>query len=449
MKKQIASGAIALLFLLSTIKGLAQTEVLELTLHESEDKALRTSRLLKSFISEEEAAIEQKQAQFSALLPQFSLEGNYRYLSDVPTVSIPDLGVIPFGAHSTYSIGPVLSYTLWDTGASRKAYHGFSRLAESRMEDRKNAEIQILRSVRSAYLRLQLALEELRLVNGALELSRAQERDVALRHRAGATTRLDLLTSRRQVLGYELQFKQKQADLSAGLNDLLVLQGDPPKEDPHLGPPEVAGVSPVLKLDSFQKLLAKEGPGEIPPPDDRQPQIFSQELLAESSELFAASQRAERYPTVQASAKTSLDYPNGPFLERIHQNTISIALSLPLFDGDRIRHLASERRKEAQSARYRADQLRVDLQRDFVKAQELLDRLREQRKLAAEDILLSEEAARLYYESYQAGKTNLIDVQSANLQALQAKFNAARIDAQMLDQFITLKALSGRDRRHG
>lgn len=55
----------------------------------------------------------------------------------------------------------------------------------------------------------------------------------------------------------------------------------------------------------------------------------------------------------------------------------------------------------------------------------------------------SEEAAKLYYSSYKAGKNNLIDVQIANNQALQAKVGAARIDAQILNQLILLNALSG------
>ena len=449
MISRIVPGTFILLLLLNATDSFAETEVFELSLQDAEIESLGASNQLKSFISDVAAATEQANSQFAELLPQLSLEANYKYLSEVPDIPVQGQPPFPFGSHNNYSVGAVLRYTLWDTGTSRKAYQGLAKLAASRQEDRKTEELQILLSVRTAYVRVQLALEELRLVNDTLELSRAQDRDIATRYRAGAATRLDLVTSERDVIGYELQFKQKQADLSVALKDLLALLGSRSVKDvSHPGPPNVDGVSLVLKLNPFQKLLTDEGQAEIPPPDDRQPQIRSRELLAESSELSAASQKAELFPTVQFSARTSLDYPNGPILEQINQNTVFVGLSMPLFDGNRIRHLVAQNLMEAQSARYRKDQLMVDIQRDFAKARELLDSLREQQKLAKQDVLRSEEAARLYYESYKAGSINLIDVQSANVRALLAKVSAARIDAQILNQLFILKALSGRELGH-
>jgi len=449
MISRIVPGTFILLLLLNATDSFAETEVFELSLQDAEIESLGASNQLKSFISDVAAATEQANSQFAELLPQLSLEANYKYLSEVPDIPVQGQPPFPFGSHNNYSVGAVLRYTLWDTGTSRKAYQGLAKLAASRQEDRKTEELQILLSVRTAYVRVQLALEELRLVNDTLELSRAQDRDIATRYRAGAATRLDLVTSERDVIGYELQFKQKQADLSVALKDLLALLGSRSVKDvSHPGPPNVDGVSLILKLNPFQKLLTDEGQAEIPPPDDRQPQIRSRELLAESSELSAASQKAELFPTVQFSARTSLDYPNGPILEQINQNTVFVGLSMPLFDGNRIRHLVAQNLMEAQSARYRKDQLMVDIQRDFAKARELLDSLREQQKLAKQDVLRSEEAARLYYESYKAGSINLIDVQSANVRALLAKVSAARIDAQILNQLFILKALSGRELGH-
>ena len=251
------------------------------------------------------------------------------------------------------------------------------------------------------------------------------------------------------MLNYELQFAQRQAALATNLKDLLALVSGTEASGidriDRPGPPNVENVSLVLKFDSFQKLLAQENRSEPPPPDGSQPQIQSQSLLSESLELTAASQRALFYPTVQLSAKATLDYPNGPIMERVRQNTVAVTLSMPLFEAGRVRHLAAERLKNAEAAQHRRDQVRLDMERDFVKARVLLNSLREQQKLAAEDVARSEEAAGLFYDSYKAGKVNLTDVQSANVQSLQAKVNAARIDAQILDQLNALKALSGKE----
>ena len=72
-----------------------------------------------------------------------------------------------------------------------------------------------------------------------------------------------------------------------------------------------------------------------------------------------------------------------------------------------------------------------------------------QRKIAADDVQHSADAARLYYQSYKGGKNTLIDVQSANNRALTSKVNATRIDAQLLNQIYQLRALSGQEAGNG
>lgn len=106
------------------------------------------------------------------------------------------------------------------------------------------------------------------------------------------------------------------------------------------------------------------------------------------------------------------------------------------------------KRREAQANKHRADQLQTNINRDFSKATEILASLYDQKKLAALDVLESQEAAKLYYGSYKAGKNNLIDVQTANYQAFQAKVGAVQIDAQILNQLILLNALSGEQNTH-
>ena len=83
------------------------------------------------------------------------------------------------------------------------------------------------------------------------------------------------------------------------------------------------------------------------------------------------------------------------------------------------------------------------MDRDYEKAVALITSLRAQQKMSLEDVALSESAAKLYYQSYRAGKINLIDVQSANNRALNAKVNAARTNAQVLNQLFTLNLISG------
>src|SRR6185437_7597437 len=130
--------------------GRFSLEKFSITRAQAERMAVRNSNLLKAYISDAEAATEQADAQFSALIPRLSLDGSYRYQTVIPNIPIPNLN-IPLGSNSNYSVGPTLTYTLWDTFSARKSYHGFSRLADSREQSRKDAELQLLLQTRTAY----------------------------------------------------------------------------------------------------------------------------------------------------------------------------------------------------------------------------------------------------------------------------------------------------------
>lgn len=430
----------------------AHAAIFQMSQIDAEHKALENSNELKAYAATAAAAEQHADSQFASLYPRLTLDGSYQYNTHVPEVSLPFPGIPPiqFGAHDNYSVGPTLSYTLWDTGSVRDSYRGFDLTAQARMEDKRNAELQLLLSVRTAYLRLQLALEELRLLNSSLELSRAQNRDIESNYRAGAATKLDRVDSQRDVINYELQFEQKQAEVETDLKDLVALVQVPaPDNLARPGPPGIPGVDLALQVDTLDQSLAHAASWKFSPPDERQPSIRSQALQAAAAEHAAQSQKATLYPTLLASASAKIEYPDEINLNTIEQNTFMLSLSMPLFEANRTSHLVAENRQQAEAARFNERQTQINLQRDFEKAERQLQSLRQQQKLSILDVARSEDAARLYYQSYRGGKINLIDVQSANNRALTAKVNAARINAQMLSQIFNLKAISGEATDHG
>jgi len=440
--------AAALLWLLLAAglrAGEPAPQVFSLGLAEAESRALLASDQVKAAAAEARAAQEQAQAQFAGVLPRLSLEASYGYLTNVPSLQLSPLMPAPiqFGTHENYSIGPRLTYTLWDTGSAWKAYRGFAQQAAARGEDRRATERALRQAVDSVYVRVQLALEELRLFADSLALARAQNRDIETNFKAGAANRLDLLDSRREVLSYQLQFRQRRSDLSSALQDLVALVGAAPGDLSRPGPPDFEDLTLALKLDPQEDSLASAEGWPLAPPDSGHPQVRAQELQARAADLAAQSQNASLYPVVTATAKASEDYPNAILPQTVQQNTFALSLSWPLFEGGRARHLTDERRREADAARRRAAQLLTDLRRDYDRAGTLAADLRQRRELAAQDVAASQEAARLYYQSYKAGRINLIDVQSADLRALQSKVGAADIAAQLLQQLVTLRALSG------
>jgi outer membrane protein TolC len=444
---------LALQLLLSAYRADAQSENLALTLRDAEKQALSSSNQLKSSAATAEAAEENESAQLQNLLPRLSFQASYQYYATIPEIRFAGAGgtLIPFGTHDVYSFGPQLNYTLWDTFSSRDQYKASGLLKAARDEDRKNTELQLLSSLRNAYVQVQLGIEELTLINGSLELARSEDRDVTNRFKAGAADKIDVITSQRSVLSYQIQFEQRQSQLSSSLQDLLHLVGDQrPHDVSHPGPTGIPGVTFALNLDSLKQLLGSELlPPSAATPGNAQPQIRSQEFQSQSYEYTAKSQFAKVFPVVQLSAAVTDERPNIPNPITFLQETVGVTLSLPLWVGDTSSKLAAEQRRQSDAASYKAAQLQDDISRDYSKARETLASLRVQSELSRRDVEQSEEQARLYFTSYKLGKINFIDVQNANNQALTAKVSSARIDAQILTQVITLLSLSGEESSHG
>jgi outer membrane protein TolC len=318
----------------------------------------------------------------------------------------------------------------------------------ARDEDLKNSRLQTLQSVRNSYVQVQLAIEELQDVKASLDLTRAQGHDVMTRFRAGAASRLDVVTSERSVLNYEQQFVQRQATLASNLRDLFALLGETnaPGDLSHPAPPGVEDASLIVKFDSLKKLLEDEASAENVTLDfGHQPHVQSLVYQSDSLEYSAASQKAKVYPSLSFQASAVYMLPFSPLTSGFNQNSATLTLNAPLWLGDPTWHQAGQTLQQAESTRHREEQERINISRDFAKAKELLESLRRQRELATDDIRKSAEAARLYYSSYKSGSSTLLDVQNANTQALEAKVHAARLDAQILTQLITLKALSGEE----
>lgn len=416
-----------------------------LTLQEAEERALKNSLSVQAATADVAASDAQAKAQRSLLYPRLTLEANARYISEIPKVKLVPgpQPPAPFGSHDSYSMGPTLYYTLWDQGETRKAYRGLHLLSEAKQASLQHERQRALASVRTAYARLQLALQELELVRGSLAVAETQRKDIRQRLRAGAASQLDQVNAEREVYSFQLRQVQSESDARAATFDLFALM-DATAEAP-------ARLSD-LQLDEIEKTVTALMPQDLPAAEPAaessiaaNPALAAQKKAQESAEQMAESQRAAHWPKVQLQARASLDYPNGPALEQVQQNTIGVSLSMPLIDWGRTDDLVAQKRQEALAASYRRQQLANDLARDWRKGITQVGLLKEQKRIATAAAEEADRAAKLYYRSYTGGRIGLTDVQSANVRALEARVQVARVTAQLLNQVINLRALSGRD----
>jgi len=163
---------------------------------------------------------------------------------------------------------------------------------------------------------------------------------------------------------------------------------------------------------------------------------------AESARHMAESLKANKLPKLSFMAKTSLDYPNGPIQEQIHQNTIGLNLSIPLFESNRFNYEAAEKQNMALVSEHQRESVFTDLLRDWNKSKDQLNGFQEKVEIYNNLVKESQERAKLIYGSYKVGRLSFLEVQNANLQALEAKVQAATNDVQILFQLAYLASLT-------
>lgn len=416
--------------------AVANDHVESLTLAVVERQALDLSFNAKTINAELEAARNKAEAQQSLLFPKLSLDGTYKFISEVPTLKFPGGATTPFGDHQNYSIGPTITWNFLDFGSTRKLVGGAESLKASKEAEKHLIERQILLGARLAYFKIQLRTEQQRLVTDSLKLAESQYRDIQRRKNIGSSNRIDLLAAHKEVLNLKLQSRQLQSDLSLDFRDIYALIGK--NESSHI--PSSGGVDPIqtslIALGKYEDAHFNENALS------QHPLVKVHSANAESLRLISESLKANVLPKLSLFLRSSIDYPNGPILENINQNTIGLTLSMPLYEGGRSSSEAAEKQNLAVASDSRREQARIDIYRDWQKAKDQLKGLREKREIHDDLIKESVERAKLVYGSYRTGRSSFLEVQSANLHALEAKVQATTNDVQILIQLAHLASMS-------
>ena len=429
----------------------AEPPRLAVSLDSAERAALEHSPLLKAAESDAAGAVAQADAQMALLAPRVALDGSYQYQTQVPRFSfVPGAPPAQFGDHESWAVGPSVAYTLWDFGALSDAWRSQKALARSQEAQRDLVRRQVRLMTRLDYFQVQLALEQERSLADSLALAQAQYADISSRRRAGAVSRIDWLSAHQQVLARLRELRSAQADLGAALRTLFALTGQGQGADLsapldariETAPVGLSTATAIVALDALDDVEQKLSGAAAAPLDEAHPQLLVYGGLAEAQRLAAAGTSAGLWPRVQAGFKSYYQYPNLPLLESVWQNTAVVAASMPLFELGRTRSVARGQRAQADASERRRDDARDSLERDWSKARDRYQALRDQEALDRQAVDETAEIARLRYASYREGASTILDVTAANVSAVQTRVEAARTKAQALIQLATLDSLS-------
>ena len=431
----------------------ARAEDLALTLSTAESSALAVSNEYRAArLSAESAAAA---AATGALLdPRVTLEGSLRYAQVIPEMALPPLlgGPRPLGDNWDYSVGPSLYWTVFDGGVLRSGREAALKTAAASRAEEEDIRRQVLLKTRTAYFRLQLALERVYLIGENLQLSLAQLSDISNGAKAGTRSRLDEIRAREETLDRRRDLVQARGDLASALRDLALFTGldlpsgaslpmDSRLEGLGLEDGRDAGL--YIKAEPYGQILQRFLPAAFAPLQKDLPSVAALDYSAGAYKAMAGSYRAERLPRLQLGARSSIDYPNGPNIYSFLQNSASLSVSLPLFEGGSSAEKARGSELAAGAASERKTWEQLVSENRFRKALDAhAELLAEQaiNKSAADD---AQEAARLAYDSYKSGGSTWLDVESADLKELQAKTASAATDAEILLNLALLDSLTG------
>jgi outer membrane protein len=428
-----------------------QASRFEQNLNDAIDFGTKHSGSVGAARESEGAAHFQAKAAGANLLPNLSIQGDYHYNSNVPQLTLGPGQQLNFGTHDNYSVGPVLNYTVFDAGRDRGNRDSAEVLADAQGRNRQAKEAQLELSIRQAYFQVQYNLRQLELTLDSLKLAQAQSRDVNLRFRSGASSRLDDVQAKQDVINYRLRFRQAQNELASSFRNLLALEGNTLTIDTSRPvsarladklPPEVEKPTLVLGLEPLEESIRTLNSDKKTFSGESHPEVQALEKQAQSAKRQADAEGAARYPKLDFYAKALYEYPNYVLPENAWQDTVGATLTFQLFEGGASRNRSAQHLKEASSAEFQKQQRLIDLTRDETKANDSIQSLRAQKQMNDESVVQAKEVQHLTYQSYKSGKSRYLDVQDADVKLLQAQVSAAQIDAQILSQLAILNYLS-------
>ena len=432
----------------------AEVPDIRISLETAEHQTVENSARYRAARAEAQAAIERVTQQSAFLAPRLSLDGSYRYAATVPELSIAGPGgssVRKLSDNHSYSLGPSLTWTVWDAGGLKAGAHSARSAAEAKQYDVEGVRRQLTLACRTAYFQASLASEQVTLYADALRLAVRQYNDVQKSARAGARSRADELSARQEVLTRQRQLSQAREDLAANMRDLAALTGtdhadstllplDSRLKDQHLeGVPAATHYVTLDPLDRMQERYRSYRNARV---WDNHPNIESLNRLADAARYAAESAAAGLWPRIAVNAKTSWEYPNGPTFEPFIQNAAGVSLSWALYESGASRARSNEQQSARDAALARRDQSATDFRRDWEKAQDHLAALDDQEHIAAQAAQEAEELSRIIDRSYQAGGSTRLDVENANYRFLEARTQLVRVKTQKLLYYAILASLA-------
>lgn len=341
------------------------------------------------------------------------------------------------GANTWNNTGTLgLSYHLDLWGSDRNTAERALDVAHATAADARAAQLELEVNVTRAYIDLSMNYALLDIAKQTLGqqqkiLSLAQKR---LAH--GIGTQLEVSQAQTPLPEYERQIDVLDESIALGKNQLAALAGKGPGAGESIRRPALSLAAPAG--------LPSALPAEL---IGHRPDIVAARWTVAAQARGIDVAKADFYPNVNLLASMGGYAAAGPLFQFLKSLSGSYAagpaLSLPIFDGGRLRAQLGARSAQYDIAVEQYDQTIVTALKDIA------DQVVRMRSLATQedDAHRSVEAAQRNYDlaqrGFQRGLTDYVNVLIAQTQLLQAQQGVAHVQAERLAAHATLVAALG------
>ena len=336
--------------------------------------------------------------------------------------------------NNTGTIGLEYHLDLW--GKDKNAAERALDVAHTSAADARAAQLELQANVVRAYIEMSMNYALLDIARATLQ-QQEQIVDLATRRlKGGIGTQLDESQAETPLPEYERQIDALEEEIALGRNQLAALAGKGPGAGESITRPKLALSAPAGLPSALPADLIGHRPDVV---------AARWTVAAQARGIDVA--KADFYPDINLLASLGGYAAGGPLFQFLRSASGSWtggpALSLPIFDGGRLRSEFGAAAAGYDQAVDHYNQTIVSALKDIADQVVRIRSLETQEKDAERSVAVSRKNYDLAKEGYQRGLTDYLNVLIAQTQMLRAQEGVARIQAQRLTAHASLVTALG------
>jgi outer membrane protein len=341
---------------------------------------------------------------------------------------------LPFGRPNVWNAGLTVTQPLYVGGRVGTALRIARDVREAADLEISESEAEMTLQVRDAYFQAVMAGELVSIAREAFELADAQLRQVELFRRQGTASEFDVL--RAQVERDNLEPNIIEAANARRLAELNLKRLA-----------NIPAAQPMALLTPLAPRVADVDRAALRETLERRPALRALDAFVSAREGAVRIARAERLPTVGAAGNFFFQaFPSGvaPFGTEWRRDwSVAVQMSVPVFDGFRIRGQVQQAQVELQLAQLQRAQVAEALELELEAALGEFDAARAQIEARRATVAQARRALELAELRYRSGLATQLEISSARLMLEQARVNEAQALYNYVNALARLERASG------